>query len=366
MVWRRSRSRLDVAQGADLEDVGVVPALLERGVGEDELERGLEAEELLLLLHDQAVRVVIGLDPRLPLMFSTVLPPTPLLVDREVPFMDVFRGSGEVDLAEQRAVVREVGGPPVLLLEDQRQRPLHRVAVLVVAAVFGDLVDEEERKHLDALRAEALLLVEVLVDGATDHLALHRQCVDVAPRLAGLEEPLVSGDAQLDVCAAATGPDLADAAVGVERSPGGLLEVVTVKHRHLAAAYTGEGLQVHLDPGGDLAAAALRRDEAHVRLVVGVLHGGRRDLDLLHQALLVGVHGIEPVNHVVLVHVGGRVAQRAQWVHRVERLLPRPWRPPSTLWGSSTMTCQGTSTFPQLGDTQFPAPAPGVAHSWRR
>ena len=43
------------AQGANLEDVRVVPALLERRVGEDELQRRLEAQQLLLLPHDQVV-----------------------------------------------------------------------------------------------------------------------------------------------------------------------------------------------------------------------------------------------------------------------------------------------------------------------
>ena len=36
-----------LAQGADLKDVGVVPTLLQRGMGEDELELGLEAQQLL-------------------------------------------------------------------------------------------------------------------------------------------------------------------------------------------------------------------------------------------------------------------------------------------------------------------------------
>ena len=45
----------DVAERADLEHVGVVPPLAEGGVGEDELERLVEAEEPLLVLHDELV-----------------------------------------------------------------------------------------------------------------------------------------------------------------------------------------------------------------------------------------------------------------------------------------------------------------------
>ena len=44
-----------LAQGANLEDVRVVPALAQGGVGEDELQRRLEAQQLLLVLHDQVV-----------------------------------------------------------------------------------------------------------------------------------------------------------------------------------------------------------------------------------------------------------------------------------------------------------------------
>ena len=50
-----------VAQGANLEDVRIVPAFAQRGVGEDELERRLEAQQLLLVPHDQVVGVVVGL-----------------------------------------------------------------------------------------------------------------------------------------------------------------------------------------------------------------------------------------------------------------------------------------------------------------
>ncbi len=44
-----------LAEGANLEDVRVVPALAQRRVGEDELQLGLEAQQLLLVPHDQVV-----------------------------------------------------------------------------------------------------------------------------------------------------------------------------------------------------------------------------------------------------------------------------------------------------------------------
>ena len=47
----------------------------------------------------------------------------------------------------------------------------------------------------------------------------------------------------------------------------------------------------------------------------------RSNFDLLHQLALIGVHRVEAVHHVMLVGMGGRIAQRAERVHRVQRLL---------------------------------------------
>jgi len=60
---------------------------------------------------------------------------------------------------------------------------------------------------------------------------------------------------------------------------------------------------------------------------VGVFHRCRRDLDLLDQPTLVGVHRVEAVDHVVLVHVRGGVAQGAERVHGLQRLLARARQP---------------------------------------
>ena len=60
MVWRRSVCFAHLAQGADLEDVRVVPALAQRGVAEDEPHRLALVEQLRLVAHDQLVGVVVG------------------------------------------------------------------------------------------------------------------------------------------------------------------------------------------------------------------------------------------------------------------------------------------------------------------
>ena len=52
---------LRLVERADLEDVGVVPALAQRRVAEDEAQRLVQREQPLLVLHDQVVDLVVGL-----------------------------------------------------------------------------------------------------------------------------------------------------------------------------------------------------------------------------------------------------------------------------------------------------------------
>ena len=50
-----------VDEGADLEHVRVIPALLQRGMGENEAQRAGKAEKPFLVPHDGVVSIVIGL-----------------------------------------------------------------------------------------------------------------------------------------------------------------------------------------------------------------------------------------------------------------------------------------------------------------
>ena len=83
--------------------------------------------------------------------------------------------------------LRQLRGTPVLLLEDSSVVALFRGAICCVSPILRDFVDKEERKDLDALRTQALLLVEMLADRAADHLALNGECVHVAPGLSKLQ-----------------------------------------------------------------------------------------------------------------------------------------------------------------------------------
>src|SRR5690606_15201735 len=89
----------DFTQSADLEDVGVVPTLLESRMGKNELQLGIEAEQLLLLLHDKVVRALGIVAPGLIVVRG--VGPAARLIDRKVAVVDLLRLGGHVYLLEE-------------------------------------------------------------------------------------------------------------------------------------------------------------------------------------------------------------------------------------------------------------------------
>jgi hypothetical protein len=166
----------------------------------------------------------------------------------------------------------------------------------------------------------------VLFDRALDHLALDGIAVDVADGGVNLQPLLATGHADLDALRTALGLNLADQEVGIQLPAGVLLQVVAVLHPHVLARHLAALLHVQLQPGQHAAALAAHLLQPHVGLVLAAIHLGRGHLDLLDQLPLVGVDGVQPVDHVVLVDVRGRVAQRAQRVHGIQRFLAAPFQ----------------------------------------
>src|SRR3546814_3424128 len=80
-------------------------------------------------------------------------------------------------------------------------------------------------------------------------------------------------------------------------------------------------LRVHFDAGCNSAAPVVGRQETQIGLVMAALDFERGHFDLLDQLALIGVHGVKPVDHVMLVHVGSGITQGAERVHHAERLL---------------------------------------------
>ncbi len=312
---------------ADLEHVGVVPALLERGVAEDErdvLVRVLavrEGDERLLLLHDEleGPGVVGGAGGSLGVLELA------LLVLGEVSLVHGVgvahqRGADGFVALEPRALA-----DPRRLCDATRRLRVQGTCVLLLkhqgvqAAVdFGlvDAVDEEEREHLHAARPQLELAGQVVLDGAADLRALDDLLVDVAQRLAELEHLAVL---ELYELVAHCGADVVDhpAALVVAVLAALLVEVVAGLHRDGLALLRAVGL-AHVD--GHLGGERVGLDglEPHVRAVEVRLGLDRVHADALHQVALEGVDRREAVDHVVGLLVRGRVAQHEQRVQALD------------------------------------------------
>src|SRR5947209_12227120 len=107
----------------------------------------------------------------------------------------------------------------------------------------------------------------MLLDCSTDHLALDEQWVDVPPGIIETKECLASGIAKLHELVAFLNPDLAHAAIRIDRALRSLLEVVAILHDDFTPTHPGGSLDSDLDARGDLTASARDGHEADVRLV---------------------------------------------------------------------------------------------------
>jgi len=76
--------------------------------------------------------------------------------------------------------------------------------------------------------------------------------------------------------------------------------------------------------GAELAPLVACGDQLDVTPVVATLHFEGGHFNLLYQLPLIGVHCVQPVEHVVLVDMGGGVAQCAKRIHLPERTLALP------------------------------------------
>ena len=281
---------------------------------EDELQWRLKAQQLFLVAHDEVVGVIVSRCAATGVLDHLHRLATDLfLVDGEVAVVHLVGGHAQVHLGKQALVVGVTCPAFVFFLEHQGVVPLHRVALVVVLAVLRHLVDEEQAQHLHPQRAQPFFLVQVLLDRAADHFALDGTGVHIAPGFTHPQVHLAARHFQLQVLIALSGTDLTNTDVGVQRAARLLFQVKTVLHCDgIATHHTGCVFTIHFDAGRDDAALIADRQQLDIGLVVTPLHRGCSHLNLLHQTLLVGIHSVEPVHHVVLVNVRGRIAQGAE------------------------------------------------------
>ena len=139
---------LGVPQGANLEDVGVVPALAQGGMGENETDMPIfpgEADQQVLPFHDEFVgrHVIAGVSSPLDLAVDRL---SRLLVNAEVSRVGVVGlNFAEVTLIRVIGIQSEVfiEYPDIFFLEDSAILPKRFLAVGIVLAIFRHLVDKE-------------------------------------------------------------------------------------------------------------------------------------------------------------------------------------------------------------------------------
>ena len=160
-----------VLQGANLEDIGVVPTFPQGGMGEDEAGRLLEGQQPLLVFQNQFVgRNIIG--ELAAFLGSAVDAAARLLVDAEITTMDfgyIIPGGFQVSLVgrvEQLDVV--VGNINILLLKHLAVFAQNFIAVLVILTVFGNFINEEQGEGLNASGKQLFFLLKVGNDGLTN------------------------------------------------------------------------------------------------------------------------------------------------------------------------------------------------------
>ena len=272
-------------------------------MAEDELQGRLEPEETFLVLHDQVVGP-LGVIP-VGLVVFLGIRPRPLLVDGEVALVGVGRQEVGVLILQQGCVFRQLDGPSVFGLEQLGVFALDGHAIRDLLAVFVHVVDEEEAQHLDPHGVQAQFLVQVLLDGPADHLLLDGLGGHAADGLPDLQPPLGSGGSDLHQLLALCGADLAHQAVVVHGPARHLLQVIPVLN---PLGFPNNGLALlHIQFGNGPYGALLGVDflDTNVGGVVVPFYHAGGDFDLLHQLALIGIDGIQAVDHVVLVGMGG-------------------------------------------------------------
>ncbi len=112
-----------------------------------------------------------------------------------------------------------------------------------------------------------------------------------------------------------------DQTVGVNGSSiCSLLQVVAVLNGHWLAADMRPALNIQFKLRRNDAAFVTHTQQLHISLVVATIDLKGGDFNLFDQLAFVSIHSIKAENHIVFVHMGRRITQRAKRVHGIERL----------------------------------------------
>ena len=280
-------------------------------MGEDEANwrvSWVETQQSFLVLHNQVVsRYVIA---SCSFLLIAVLDALGLGVDGEITLM----GLVDRDAAEILHILRVihilifVQLCPVLLFEDLTIASQQRIAVFIILAILGNLVDEEKREALDAAMEERTLFAEVRLDGfpyldaslvigsyVADYFLQHQTFAVAELHLAatwltgihhdiGNHEPLV-----------------------LQHVSGGTIEIVAFAQL-LVDSLDGSRSALLFYLQSNLWSLVFRKQQlCKIDIAVGtfqVLQFEAYYLYLLHQFVVVGIESIEYIHRVVVLLVG--------------------------------------------------------------
>ena len=312
-----------------LEDIGIVPALPQRGVGENESHRLVETQQPLFVLRNEVVGVrVIGslcLTVNFTLHKAGFL--TLLFVDGKVALVG-RSGTELVQIAE----IGLVADLPLQLAYNAVVLFFKHLSVLavaaciivaVIAAVFGHLINEKQAQYLDALTVQFLLPLDMRADGLADLDApLERHHLFAAADLPGVQLQTIEERNRVVPPVNAVRKDLEP--VGVLVQPvGQIIKIIAAADFPYHGACTGLALYLKAQPcGGGF--VLIEVDALQIYIAVGggaALQRYTQRGDLLHQMLVVGVHGVQTIHHIVLFLMGGGIAQREQGAKLFQALL---------------------------------------------
>ena len=167
--------------------------------------------------------------------------------------MNLLRSGVQIHCLEQTLVVRVLRESAVFFLKDPGIVALHGMTVGIVLPVLVHSIDKEQRKYLDPLRGQSLLLLQMLLDRAMNHLPLHSQRLHIAVGLADAQILFATGEAKLQKLVPLGHPDLADPAIVVDRTPARHFQIVTILDDDFLPNHSPRNLHVQLDLGRDSA-----------------------------------------------------------------------------------------------------------------
>ena len=319
------RDAVCLSERTDLEDVRIIPTFSQGRVGEDEANwrvSWVETQQPFFIFHNQVVsRYVVASGS---LLLIAILDALGLGVDGEITLM----GLVDRDAAEILHIFRVVHILifvqlcPVFLFEYLSIAAQHRIAVFIILAILGNLVDEEKGEALDATMEERTLFAEVRLDGfpyldaslvvgsyVADYLLQHQTFAVAELHLAttwlagihhdiGNHEPLV-----------------------LQHVSRGTIEVVAFSQLFVDSLDgSRSALLFYLQPY--LWSLVFRKQQlCKIDIAVGtfqVLQFEAYYLNLLHQFVVVGIKCIEHIHRIVVLLVGSGVVQGEERIEGFE------------------------------------------------